>query len=341
MVITVNRVLTPPVASFTTDKTEGTTPLTVKFTDTSTNRPTGWEWNFGDGSTSTEQNPVHIFSGERTYTVTLVASNGDGSSDAKSMNIKVNRVPAPPVANFIADKTEGTTPLTVKFTDTSTNSPTGWAWNFGDGSTSTAQSPEHTFNGAGTYTVTLVATNADGHSNEKPMDITVNRVPTPPVANFTANKTEGTTPLTVKFTDKSTNSPTGWKWNFGDETTTSTAQNPEHTYATAGTFTANLTVSNADGTDATSKTITVTATTAVPKASFTASPLFGRAPLTVKFTDNSVNATSIKWNFGDGATSTDANPGHTYKTTGFYTAKLTAINGGKSNAASKTIYVAR
>ena len=239
-------------------------------------------------------------------------------------------------------KTEGPAPLTVKFTDKSTNSPTGWAWNFGDGSTSTAQSPEHTFNGAGTYTVTLVATNADGHSNEKSMDITVNRVPTPPVANFTANKTEGTTPLTVKFTDKSTNSPTGWIWNFGDGTTTSTVQNPEHTYATAGTFTANLTASNADGTDATSKTITVTAASVMPKASFTAVPSFGRAPLTVKFTDTSVNETGRTWNFGDdGATSTDAKPSHIYKTTGFYTVKLTATNGGNSNVASKTIYVAR
>ena len=108
-----------------------------------------------------------------------------------------------------------------------------------------------------------------------------------------------------------------------------------------GHYTVNLTVSNADGTDTASKTITVTATSAVPKASFTATPPFGRAPLTVKFTDNSVNATSIKWNFGNGATSTDANPSHIYKTTGFYTAKLTATNGDKSNVASKTIYVAR
>ena len=201
--------LIAPVANFTAD-------LTVKFTDTSTNSPTRWEWNFGDGSTSTEQNPVHVFSGEGTYHVTLVATNAGGSSDVRSMDITVNRVLTPPVANFTADKTEGTTPLTVKFTDTSTNSPTGWEWNFGDGSTSTEQNPEHTFSGEGTYTVTLVATNGDGSSNEKSMVITVNRVPTPPVADFTADKTEGPAPLTVKFTDTSTNSPTGWEWNFGD-----------------------------------------------------------------------------------------------------------------------------
>ena len=105
------------------------------------------------------------------------------------MNIKVNRVPTLPVANFAADKTEGTTPLTVKFTDTSTNSPIGWKWDFGDGQTSTVQNPEHIFSGEGTYTVTLVATNGDGSSDVKSMDIKVNRAPTPPVANFTSKQT--------------------------------------------------------------------------------------------------------------------------------------------------------
>ena len=337
MDITVKSILTPPVANFAADKTEGTTPLTVNFTDKSTNSPTGWKWNFGDSQTSAVQNPEHIFSGEGTYTVTLVATNGDGSSDAKSMNIKVNRVPTPPVANFAADKTEGTTPLTVKFTDTSTNSPTGWKWNFGDSQTSAVQNPEHIFSGEGIYTVTLVATNGDGSSDAKSMNIKVNRVPTPPVANFTAKQTGA---LTVQFNDTSSNSPNKWNWEFGDGSTSANA-NPAYAYAAAGTYTVNLTVSNADGTNTASKTITVTGTTGTPKASFTATPTFGRAPLTVKFTDTSVNAASIKWNFGDGATSTAANPSHTYTTTGFYTVKLTATNGGNSNVASKTIYVAR
>ncbi len=337
MVITINRILTPPVANFAADKTDGYAPLTVKFTDTSTRSPTGWKWNFGDGGASTEQNPEHIFSGEGTYTVTLVATNGDGSSDAKPMNIKVNRVPTPPIADFTADKTEGYAPLSVKFTDTSTNSPTGWKWNFGDGGASTFQNPEHTFSGEGTYTVTLDASNGDGSSNVKSMNIKVNRVPTPPVANFTAKQTGA---FTVQFNDTSSNSPNKWNWEFGDGST-STDANSSHTYATAKTYAVNLTVSNADGNNTASKTITVTGTTGTPKASFTAVPTFGRAPLTVKFTDNSANAASINWNFGDGTTSTDANPSHTYRTGGFYTIKLTATNGGSSNTASKTIFVSR
>jgi len=331
--------LTVPVADFEANQTEGIIPLTVQFTDESTSNPTEWEWNFGDGSNSTEQNPVHIFSDIGRYNVTLVATNGNGSSGVKSMNINVNRVLTPPIANFTANKTEGTTPLTVKFTDTSTNSPTGWKWNFGDDQISTVQNPEHTFSKVGVYNVTLVATNVDGSSGTKSMNVTVNRVPTPPVANFTAKQTA---PLTVQFNDLSLNEILERTWTFGDDST-STDANITHAYATAGTYVVNLTVSNADGTNATSKTISVTAaTSAPPKASFTAAPLFGRAPLTVKFTDTSTNAASLKWDFGDNsATTTESNPSHTYKTTGFYTAKLTATNGGNSSVTSKTIFVAR
>ena len=332
----------PPVASFSANMTEGTVPLTVKFTDTSTRRPTGWKWKFGDGNTSTVQNPVYTFSGAGTYNVTLVATNGDGSSDESSMNIKVNRVPTPPIASFTANPTVGTAPLTAKFTDTSTNRPTSWKWNFGDGQTSTVQDPEHTFGVEGTYRVTLIATNSDGSSAKKSMDIKVNRAPTPPDANFTVNQTEGTTPLTVKFTDTSTNSPTEWEWNFGDGVT-STDKSPVYTYTTAGTFTATLNVGNKDGYDTASKTIIATEVPlGSPKASFTAAPRIGHAPLTVKFTDKSSNATSVKWNFGDGTTSTESNPTHTYKTNKvieFYTVTLTVTNGKESSVATNYIYV--
>ena len=334
MVITVTRLI--PVADFTANTTEGSAPLTVQFTDTSTNSPTQWNWDFGDGTNSTEQNPEHVFSGEGTYNVTLVTINGDGSSNPKSMNIKVNSVPTPSVASFTADPTEGSVPLTVQFTDTSTNSPTQWNWDFGDGTTSTEQNPEHVFSGEGTYSVTLVVTNGDGSSDPKSMNIKVNSVPTPPVVNFTAQQTG---PLTVQFNDASSNSPTQWNWDFGDGST-STDANPAHSYAAAGTYTVNLTVSNADGSDTTSKAITITGTSASPTASFTLAPQIGRSPLTVKFTDKSVNAASIKWDFGDGTTSTESNPSHTY-TTGFYIVRLTATNGDKSSTAANIVIVGR
>ncbi|MBP7697472.1 MAG: S8 family serine peptidase [candidate division Zixibacteria bacterium] len=158
----------PPVAAFSGTPTSGTAPLTVVFTDASTNNPTSWSWNFGDGGTSTAQNPTHTYASAGTYTVTLTATNAYGSdSETKTGYITVSAPPTyPPVAAFSGTPTSGTAPLTVVFTDASTNTPTSWSWNFGDGGTSTAQNPTHTYTSAGTYTVTLTATNAYGSDSE-------------------------------------------------------------------------------------------------------------------------------------------------------------------------------
>ena len=123
----------------------------------------------------------------------------------------------PPSANFIANVTSGTVPLAIRFTDSSTGSPTTWNWSFGDGSLNTLQHPIHTFTSTGSFTVSLNATNAGGsNSTRKTGYITVTGLPVP-IANFTANVTTGMAPLPVSFTDLSSNSPTGWAWYFGDE----------------------------------------------------------------------------------------------------------------------------
>jgi PKD repeat protein len=170
--ITVNP-KTPPVAAFAATPTSGKVPLTVTFTDQSTNTPTSWSWSFGDGGTSTLQNPTYVYAAAGTYTVTLTATNGDGSNAlAKQAYVTVNPK-TPPVANFTADVTSGNAPLTVNFTDLSTNTPTSWSWQFGDGGTSTLQNPTYVYNAAGTYTVTLTVTNADG-SNTLAMPAYIN-----------------------------------------------------------------------------------------------------------------------------------------------------------------------
>ena len=158
----------------------------------------------------------------------------------------------PPVAAFTADKTSGTEPLTVQFTDT-TQSPTSWSWNFGDGGTSTVRNPAHTYISPGTYTVSLSVTNAAGSDSETKIDyITVTAAETAPTSDFSANITSGSVPLKVAFTDLSIGNPTSWLWNFGDGTT-STSQNPTHTYSTSGNHTVTLTVSNTTGSDSETK----------------------------------------------------------------------------------------
>ncbi len=256
--ITVN---VAPTTDFVGSPTSGTEPLTVDFTDQSTNNPTSWDWDFGDGGTSTAQNPSHEYTAAGTYTVTLTATNACGSDiETKTDYITVDPCLAP-VADFSGSPTSGDYPLMVNFTDLSTNSPTSWDWDFGDGGTSTAQNPSHEYTAAGTYTVTLTATNACGSDVETKTDyITVTEPPCdPPVADFSGSPTSGDYPLTVNFTDLSTNSPTSWDWDFGDGGT-STAQNPSHEYTAAGTYTVSLTATNSCGSDTETKTDYITVT---------------------------------------------------------------------------------
>jgi beta propeller repeat protein len=161
-------------------------------------------------------------------------------------------------AAFSANPTEGKAPLTVVFTDKSTNSPTKWKWSFGDGKTSTVQNPTHKYSKVGRYTVSLTATNDKSSKTATKKDYI--KVVTKPVASFSAKPISGKAPLTVAFTDKSTGIPTKWKWNFGDGKT-STVQNPKHQYLQEGKYKVTLTVTNAEGSSTATKTNYITVTT--------------------------------------------------------------------------------
>jgi PKD repeat protein len=250
-----------PVADFSGSPTSGTEPLTVNFTDLSTGSISTWDWTFGDGGTSTAQNPSYTYTSAGTYSVTLTVT-GPGGTDALTRTNYITVDPCTnPTADFVGSPTSGDYPLTVNFTNQSSGA-TSYSWTFGDGGTSTAANPSYTYTAAGTYTVTLTATNACGSDQlVRTNYITVTTPPCdPPVADFSGSPTSGTYPLTVNFTDLSTNSPTSWSWAFGDGGT-STAQNPSYTYTAAGTYTVEMTATNACGFDNVVKTgyITVTA----------------------------------------------------------------------------------
>ncbi len=278
------------------------------------------------------------------YTYTVWTNQGpDGAGVVGKTTYTINVVAAPPVvvapvASFTSPVASGIAPLTVAMTDTSTNTPTTWAWDFGNGTTSTLKSPSVTYAAAGTYTVSLVATNAGGASAPATKVITVTAPVVKPVSSFTATPTN----LTVAFADTSTNTPTTWAWDFGNGTA-STLKSPSVTYAAAGTYTVTLTASNAGGAGSVAtKTVTVTApVVAVPVASFTTSVASGTFPLPVTMTDTSSNApTSWAWTLGDGTISTVRNPSVTYLTAGTKTVTLVATNaGGASTMVSKTITV--
>ncbi len=163
----------PPVAAFYGTPTSGNYPMTVNFTDQSTNGPTSWDWNFGDGSAHAyTANPSHQYTAAGDYTVTLTATNACGSdAEVKTGYIHVTAPTYPPVAAFTGTPTSGSIPLEVTFTDQSTGGATSWAWNFGDGSpVSYVQNPVHTYTSVGDYTVTLTATNAYGSDDEEKLN---------------------------------------------------------------------------------------------------------------------------------------------------------------------------
>nr|WP_054865220.1 PKD domain-containing protein [Methanosarcina barkeri] len=323
-----------PVAAFSAFPTSGKTPLNVKFTDTSTGSPTSWFWNFGDGSKSYLQNPIHKYSKAGVYTVNLTVKNAAGRNTVtKTDYIKVI---TKPVANFTSSATSGKAPLKVTFTDTSTGSPTSWKWDFGDGSKSFHQNPIHKYSKAGTYTVNLTVKNAIGRNTVTKTSYI--KVITKPVANFTSSVTSGKAPLKVAFTDTSTGIPAAWKWDFGDGSK-SYLQNPTHKYSKVGSYTVNLTVKNAKGRNTVTKTEYIKVVTK-PVADFSATPTSGKTPLTVEFTDNSTGVpTAWKWSFGDGTTSTEQNPEHQYLQGGSYKVTLTVVNVAGSSTVTKKNYI--
>jgi gliding motility-associated-like protein len=238
-------------------------------------------------------------------------------------------VQAQVIANFSANVISGCSPIVVQFTDLSTGNPTSWQWDLGNSATSTLQNPSTTYVNPGTYTVTLTATNATG-SNTKTVVGYINVIPSP-IIDFVGDTTSTCVPKTVQFTSSVIAGMPGavtYAWDFGDGFTGNTP-NPLHVYNVAGNYSVTFIVTNSQGCN---KAIVKNAyihAIAKPNASFTMTNNAScTAPLTVSFTNTSLNASSYSWDFGDGGTSTSASPTHPYTTAGFYNVRLIATSIG-------------
>lgn len=290
---------------------------TVNFTNQSQGGTT-YSWNFGDGGTSTQLSPSHTYSTFGTYNVCLISTNTCGS-DTFCMPITIS-CPTP-ASNFTFIRNG----FSVAFTDGTGGSPNSWSWNFGDGGTSTLQNPNHTYANAGTYNVCLISTNPCG-SDTFCQSLIVCNVP---VANFGFT----TSGLSATFNNTSTNGTT-YFWNFGDGVN-STQQNPTHGYAAAGTYNACLITSNACYSDTFCTQVTICP---LPVVNFN----FTSAQFAYNFTDITPGGnTAWSWSFGDGGTSTQQNPSHTYTANGTYQVCLTVTNscGQDSSCQSLTVNV--
>ncbi len=306
-------IATSPTANFTATNTTGCGPLTVQFTSSSSANVQTFNWQFPGGtpSSSTGQNPVVIYNTAGTYSVTLTVSNAAGNNTTTQTNLVV--VSPSPTAAFSSTLT-GTT---AAFSNTSINSTT-YSWNFGDNTSATTATPSHTYTADGTYLVTLTATNACG-SNVFTQNVVVI---TSPSAGFAASTTTGCAALTVQFSDLSSGNTTSWNWTFpGGTPATSTVQNPVVVYNTPGTYDVTLVASTIAGSNTYAQAGLITIL-GMPTAAFTST----HNGAIISFSNNSANATTYHWDFGDGSSSSDSSPTHTYVNNGLYQAVLLATN---------------
>lgn len=312
-----------PVVNFGAVPTTGCAPMNVQFTDSSlagAGTKTAWDWDFGDGTTSTVQSPLHFYSIAGDYNITLRVTNSFGCRGVLTRSTYIH-VKAKPVPTFTsATTTSCNPPTTVAFTNTSAGGPFPTIrWSFGDGGTSTAANPSHTYTTAGTYNVKLLIYNTDGCRDSIINPVVVGDV----VADFTAPDTvcQG---APVRFTNTSSPATASSFWRFGDGTT-STQISPTKIYNATGRFIVKLVNDFGACKDSITKPIYVTPQ---PTASFnySAPPTGCTLPVNVSFTSTSAGTVSYQWNFGDGSNSTAANPTHTYNAYGSYNVRLIIKN---------------
>lgn len=308
-----------PLADFNSDVVCAGNP--TSFTDASQTYGwpiASWQWNFGDGNISTQQNPTHTYAGPGQYTVSLIVANQFGCSDTVTHVVPVDSIPD---ASFAASN--ACLNQSISFIDNSVvhgSAIVGWDWDFGDGNSSVLQNPTHLYAAAGTYNVSLIITSASGCMDSITLPVTVYPLP---VAGFTlVSACEGDP---VNFTDTSVANGgvlVSWDWDFGDGTGTSTVQNPQYFYADTGTFNVSLVVINSNG-------CSDTVTNPVnyfprPTAEFAHDTSCAGQPIT--FTDassgNGGTIVSWDWDFGDGNISTQQNPIHPYASSGSFLVTL-------------------
>lgn len=311
--------LEEPEAVVSVSSTEVDLGEPVRFRGASVGGPAGFTWDFGDGRTSTGAEVVHVFLEEGTFTVTLTAANDAGRS-TDTVRIVVSPPTRPPVAAIAALPEVIEVGDVVTLTSLSSNKPGALTWNFGDGGSATGERVTHVWETPGTYLVTLTATNDAGTDTVTATAVVLAELPAPVarIGEFDSAPWVGDTTV---FIDASIDA-TAWTWDFGDGVT-SNVPDPLHTFTTAGQKVVTLTVTNRNGTDTTSVVVNPRLR---PVAGFVASDTAIRAGETVAFTDDSVNAVSWTWNFGDGTTSNARNPMHTFASTGTFDVMLTVRN---------------
>lgn len=269
-----------------------------------------YTWDFGDGTTSNAFSPTHSYASAGTYTVELTVETVFGCSDIISYDVVVN-----PIPEAVFSNTTECFGYATEFTDLSVGTLVSWNWNFGDGNVSTDQSPAHMFGLSGNYDVQLTVTNNLGCRDSINNTVLVNTVPVPDFSSISFCLGDATS-----FTNLTSGSTIGYEWNFGDGSLLSTAENPNHIFASTGDYSVQLVAFGGAGcSDTIVRTISITE---VPISNFDFTDVCAND--TTFFNDLTLGSPdNYLWDFGNGQTSTDVNPFVVYSNDGSYTVSLT------------------
>jgi gliding motility-associated-like protein len=325
-----------PSANFSANITTACAPSTIQFTDLSTIPPgagtlTNWLWDFGDGVTSTLQNPSHIYAIVGFYTVSLRITSTTGCQSFTSAGRYI-RIVSGIAADFsFTQPATCRAPFIINFQDLSSGPGTlTYVWDFGNGSPiSTLQNPTATYAAAGTYSVRLDVQSNLGCSGSIIKDVVI----TGKTTNFNIPSSI-CIGQTVTFQNNSSPAPVSSFWDFGDGTTSSQI-NPNKTFLSGGIFPVKLINNYGNCSDSITQNVTVIIQ---PTVNFTLNDSTAcKAPFTVQFTDVSPASSTWLWNFGDGGTSNLQNPLHTYTSSGVFDVSLTiTLPGGCTNTIKKS-----
>ena len=315
-------VITAPIASFSVIQATGCQHSgVITFQNNSTNNDSCL-WDFGDGTTSNQTNPSHIYAIAGTFSVSLIAYNSQfGCSDVKTITSCVTISPVPQVSILVNDSITCDGSFNFQFSAVGSSAST-WNWNFGDGTSSSLQNPSHVYADSGYYNISLIVASAQGCVDTIRKNNYIH-IKFNPVALITTADTSGCAPFyTALITPYLTG--THYLWNLGDGTIDS-AFTAYHSWAIAGTYPITLSVIYTSGCQNTT-TFGPVQVYAMPSFNYSFTNGAGCAPLTVQFNNSSVATYTWLWTFGDGNTSSAIAPTHTYTTNGSYPISLTATS---------------
>lgn len=302
------------------------------FTNTSTGSGNTYVWTFGDGTTSTATNPTKIYTTAGVYSVELKTTNA-GTDYYSSQQVFVN--PQPTASFNILPNAQSGGSYTFISTSTIPFGGMSYAWNFGDGTTSTLINPTKSYLNTGTYTITLTVTSNAGCTHTVTQNLNVTLTSFVSQFGISSNANQCLLGNSFSFTNSSsTGMGVTYDWNFGAGATPATFSGitpPAVTYSTAGAKTITLTVT-APGPSTVVSTQTVNVY-ANPISSFTHSNVANA----FTFNSTSTNATNLAWNFGNGNSASGSPASNTYASAGSYNVRLIASNAGCADTSYQTV----